>query len=236
MEKLFQPVASSRPWSSPGVASKPAHCATCRYSHYTTGFVPDYFGAEPKIAVLLKTPDKSEVTERTCLEGDWGWFFLHNFIPKGYAKKNLIISHVLRCNTPWDKKRKAAGYPTGAMKEQAESTCRYYDAFQGHNGDLVAGGIASWSPNLFLITCDPREVFKVNSYFRQIKRDFTFAFKLAEQGFKPVVLCGNEAAELFFPVIRGSGGAKSWRGHFEEIPASRWSTTGVVGLQGFQKV
>jgi len=211
-------VATSKPWRAQGIGAKPPSCSLCPCCPKTHGFIYDYVGRDPKLAVVFPSPSKDEVNERTPLAGNMGWWFLKHFIePLGYTKENLVISYVLRCKQPWSWRKKGDDYPTGRDRELAETRCRQYDGTQASFGVPKQGGLKAFAPNLALLTFEPKDVFKVNAYYRQIQVDFQKAKRFVECGYRPVVLCGTEAGSLIFKWIEGAGGAKSNRGTFEEL-------------------
>lgn len=208
-------IPTKQVWHSGGVKGKPLSCQSCAQHPYTTGFCPDWVGAEPQIAIMLTAPTKDEVNNYSAFDSDMGAFILHRYIyPFGFKKSNLIITNVLRCNQPWDKRYKREGYPTGTMREKAEITCRMYDDKRAVNGELRDGGLKQFNPNMFLLSLSPKEVKRVPAYHRQILANMAKARKFVDDGYRPLILFGNEAAELFAPYIRGAGGVKGWTGHF----------------------
>lgn len=174
-------------------------------------------GANPLVAVMLPTPSADDLNFQRGLSGGMGWYVFKNFIePAGFEYDNLIVSHVIRCKPPRDKRGRQS-YPTGITKKRAEAVCRKYDSQHGHEGVLTTGGVATWSPTMCLLTLNPSDVHQNPSYFRQIQRDMERAMMLVENGFRPLVLMGKEPAELFAPHIVGNGGLKGWRGDYFEI-------------------
>lgn len=210
-------VASRAPWASSGIGCKPIECDTCTFSPYSYGFVPDHYGEDAKLAIMLPYPDKEDANERSSLSSGMGAYISRRYLnPLGFTKKTLLISYVLRCVPKWNKRMRKPGYPTGRTRANAEVSCRIYDDRHGVNGELSPGGLRKFDPNIFLITFNPRDSIKVPAYHRQLQCDFAKAKRFVEQGYRPLVLCGGEAAELIFPFVQGKGSAKGWRGHFSE--------------------
>ena len=196
---------------------KPDECASCPFSPYSGGFVPDWVGTDPKAAILLPFPTKDDINYKTPFSGDMGNYILRTyFAPIGLSRENLIISYLLRCKPPWDKRMRKEKYPIGRTREVAETHCRIYDDRHGERGKLLPGGIRHFDPNIFLITFEPKDVFKVPSYFRQLNTDIRKLRMFINEGYRPLLLMGNEPAELFAPYIVGKGSSKTWRGHFFE--------------------
>lgn len=210
-------VRTNKPWASSGLGGKPDECFSCPFNRYSSGFVGDWVGRNPKAAVLLPFPTKDDVLYKSPFSGDMGNYILRTYFrPIGLAKDDLIISYLLRCKPPWDKAKRKERYPTGKTRETAEIACRIYDSRHGEAGLLVPGGIREFDPNIFLITFEPKDVFKVPSYFRQLGADMRKLRYFVNEGYRPLLLMGNEPAELFAPYIIGKGSSKTWRGHFQE--------------------
>jgi hypothetical protein len=208
-EKKLPPilVASRRPQVHAGIGEKPDACLSCPWTPYSKGFVPDtLFGGVPRLALVFAFPTKDDITEREGLSGDMGGYILRNYVyPFGFKKAELLVSYVLRCLPPWSRRYQKYAYPTGRTKERAEVACRVHDK-----------EIVKFDPNIFLITFSPREVLKVPSYRRQLLADMEKVKRLVSDGYKPLVLFGNEPAALHAPFIEGRGGSKAFRGHFWE--------------------
>jgi hypothetical protein len=199
------------------MVNRPPNCKQCRWSYKSTGFVPTYVGPDPKIAVVMTSPDSEEVVEREALNSARGRSFLHTFIePYGLTKENLIVSYCLACLGPWDRKTRSRAYPTGSMKVNAEAVCSRYSRLHGKNGDLVTGGIAGWKPDMFVFSFDPYDCLKIPAYTRLIQRSVDKAVYFSTLGYRPCVLMGEEAVKLQFPHVNFAGGLKNWFSHFEE--------------------
>jgi len=193
-------------------------CGTCKFNPYSFGFVPDFKGADVKLAVMFPYPEKDDANQNEAAQSDMGKYILKNYVYKaGFKRENLFITYLLRCVPKWNKKLRRPEYPTGRTREVAEVSCRIFDSSHGERGKLVAGGLRDFNPNICLITFNPRDVFKVPAYHRQLLIDFKKAHALVGKGYRPIVLCGNEPAEVFAPYIKGKGSAKAWRGHFSEM-------------------
>jgi hypothetical protein len=211
-------IASRASWASSGVAQKPIECDTCKFSPASFGFVPDHYGDEAKLAIMLPYPDKEDANTQDSLASGMGKYILHKYLhPLGFTKKTLLVSYVLRCCPRWNKRLRKPGYPTGKTRDNAEVSCRIYDNRHGHEGSLVSGGLWAFNPNIFLITFNPRDSIKIPAYHRQLRIDFEKAREFVKRGYRPLVLCGNEASEMIFPFIQGKGSAKAWRGTFAEM-------------------
>lgn len=202
--------------------NRPGACSLCRWGYKTVGYCPTFVGSDPKLSLLFPFPDSEEVVSREALDSARGRRFLHEYCePYGLEKKNLIISFVLRCLGPWDKKTKQRSYPSSKMRENAEAICRKYDSLHGLRGDLVTGGIVGWSPDLYIFSFDPTDTIRVPSYTRLIQRCMEKGMHFANLGFKPCVLFGEEAVALQCPFVKTAGGLKAWAGGYLEQP---WRT------------
>lgn len=211
-------VGTRKPWASPGIGKKPNDCNVCPFSYTSVGFVPDWVGNDVRAAVILPVPTKDDINARVPFSGDMGSYVLRTyFSPIGLSKENLIISYLLRCKPPWNAAKRKEAYPTGRTRELAEERCRRYDNQHGLRGELTPGGLKDFNPNIFLITFEPKEVFQVPSYYRQLQRDMQKLRYFINEGYRPLLLMGNEPAEYYAPYIVGHGSSKFWRGHFEEI-------------------
>lgn len=79
---------------------------------------------------------------------------------------------------------------------------------------MMTRGIADWQPNIFIITFDPKDVRKVSAYHEQIVEDVMKAWRFHERGFRPAILFGRDAANMFAPQTKGQ--LKFWRGSYVE--------------------
>lgn len=185
---------------------KPPECMVCAFNHLGYGFAKDWVGATPKVAFMFSSPSKDDVIEGVALGSDWGGYILANYIyPAGFKKAEVILSNVLRCYPPFDVRYRRPGYPKGIIKTKSEATCRNYDIIS----------LAKFDPNLAMVTFDPHDAMNTPAYRRQIQADLLKLPELIGQGFRPLVLFGTEAAEIFMPHVKGNGGSKTWRGHFQ---------------------
>ena len=204
-------------WHSPGVRKKPAFCKQCKYQNVGFGFCPDVYSSKNRVALIFSSPSSDDINAQHGLAGKMGFYTFKTFIePAGFTKDDLLVSHVIRCKPPYDKRRHRSGYPTGMTKENCEMVCRKYDPQHGSGGKMVEGGIDRFDPNVFIVTFDPKDTHTTTAYVRQIQRDVAKAKVLVEKGYRPAVLFGKEAAELFAPHIKNNGGLKAWRGDWFE--------------------
>jgi hypothetical protein len=223
-------IHTSKPWESNTVKGKPRECSWCPLAHTGTGFCPDYVGKNAKISFLLPFPSTDDVIYLRPLSGGMGHYISNTYITPYFSPDEVILSHVLRCNQPWDRRLKDYGYPLAGVREKAENNCRIYDDKRGVKGNLHDSGLFTFSPNIYLLTFDPHDVRKVGAYHRQILRDMEKARSFVSQGLRPLVAMGAEAAELLAPWIRGNGSVKSWRGTFWE---GEWPFTKGKATLGF---
>ncbi len=196
-------IATATAWDSPGVLNKPEHCRMCPMTAIGKSWVPDYVPEQPKLAFILDLPSKADAIEQTPFSGSEGAFYLSSFVSNlGYTKEDILITHVLRCVQPFNGYGKVE-YPHGWIQKPAELNCRHYDT-----------ALINFDPNLFVLTLHPRSCNLVGAHQRQIARDVEKAFSFAKKGYRPAVLFGENAAELYYPYIKGNGGIKNWRGHW----------------------
>ncbi len=195
-----------------GVRSKPSLCALCPWSPDSHSFVPDWVPKSPKFACLLEAPGENEALRRTPLVGMSGDLLFHAFLrPIGLERNDVILANTLRCRGEENE------YPDGATRKKAEQICRQYDFYHGDaRGNLAAGGIADWDPNLFIITLHPAAVLRENAYFFLVQKDFEKAARFMAAGARVCMLCGDKAAAVVIPRIEGTGGVSYWRGHHFE--------------------
>ena len=192
-----------------GVRSKPSLCALCPWAASSHSFVPGWSPRRPRFACLLEAPGENEALKRTPLVGMSGELVFHAFLrPLGLSRDDVILDNCIRCRGEENE------YPDGAVRRKAEQICRQYDWYHGDaRGNLTAGGIADWDPNLFVITLHPAAVLRENAYFFLVQKDFEKAARFMEAGHRVCVLCGDKAAALVLPRIEGTGGVSYWRGH-----------------------
>lgn len=203
------------PASSP--FEKPPGCRSCPYDTTGAGFVPTWRGQDPKVAFLLEAPGQEEFYEREPLVGASGKLFFKRFIePLGYTRNNVILANVLGCRPHLNQ------YPTGQLRHDTERSCRQYDGVQGrkYGGTMTleSGGLDGWDPTMFVCTYHPAFILRSWSLLRVLASDIEKAFRFAEQGERPLVLCGDKALSLVLPGVqvgpakfRGTFGKLDWK-------------------------
>lgn len=189
-------------WDSLGVRTKPKACRLCPMAAVGHGFCQDEKGSTPTLAFVLDMPSGSDVKERRPWSGEEGEKWEKAFLTDlGHTREEVLFSHVIRCRQPNDRYGFPL-YPSDPLRRKAELNCRHYDT-----------SLLSFDPNVFVITVHPRSIRLIGAYHRQIRQDIGKAFDLVAKGFRPAVLFG-EAAELYYPYMKGGGGIKNWRGHY----------------------
>lgn len=184
--------------------TKPESCESCPYRTIGSGFCPDEFNSEAKIAVLLEAPGEDEILYHRPLWGRAGRAWLYQLVVKnGRRREDVTICNTLRCRphgngTPKDKWN---DYPKGKLRTAAEKYCRQYD-------DVLV----SWKPDCFVVTIHPAALLRTSAFTRLVRKDVAKAFALADKGYRPLVLMGDKAMHLSAPHLRG--GVKNWRGHW----------------------
>lgn len=197
------------PWLGFGVQRKPEGCQKCPHRSYGLSFVPDEYPPDPRIAALLEAPGKDEALECRPLWGKSGQLWTWELIGKlGYKRSDVLIANTIRCRPPENK------YPTGQVRVGAETCCRQYDRISRRDGAQINEGIATWNPNLYIVTFHPAAILRTRALMRLVRKDMEKAFSFAEQGYRPCVIMGDKALSLLAPWTRGRGGVKAWRSHF----------------------
>lgn len=177
---------------------KPEPCLSCPFAKYSTGFCADYFPAEPKLAIVLKMAGKDEVISGSPMTGKAGRFWEYEYLrPLGIERKDVIICNVIRCYP------NGGVFPTGKMKESAIVACEHWNHL-----------IEMFQPNLWIVTFNPASVMRTPQQGKLLKRAFELMWQKVAEGYKPVVLAGEEARELYAPWLKGQ--MKKWqRTHWE---------------------
>lgn len=191
----------------PPPPSKPRECLLrCAYKK-GAGFVPcdspAKVGPGTKVAFLLEAPGAWEGTYGWPVVGNTGRKLWGEIVePLGYSRDDVFIDNVLRCQPPRYQGKQT--YPTGKDRQAAETACRYWDA-----------ALDLWNPNLLSCTWHPAALFEDHSKERLVAEAVRKAFLHADAGFRPLLLMGEKAAELFAPYW--SGQMKNWQGHWQPV-------------------
>ncbi len=203
---------------------RPASCATCRLHYAHHGFCGDYLPEKPVLAMVFDYPDKDAVLLGEPLIGALGDYWLNKLIrPLGYERKDILIVNTIRCKPP------RGNFPVGTTAKHALAMCRQYDDRNGPG--LKPGGIATFEPNLFVITEHPRALFLTPAMTRMVKRHFEKAFKRASEGWRVALLLGAQAMRLVAPELEG--GVQKWHGH---TFTGAWPGTPGKTIAGFRQV
>jgi hypothetical protein len=200
----------------PGVMAKPDYCHNgCPLAKTTNGFVADLVGSNPVIAFMFGTPTKGDVLARKPLTSYGGLLYHTVLKPHRLTLDNVIVSHVLRCDT-W--KSPNYTYPTGYSRTRAELVCRGYDGLSRDSKGLptVATSLKSWEPNWFGVTYSLSDARTLEAYQALFMADVEKALRFAKAGFRPLLLGGLEPMEVFAPWFTGTGGVKYHRGDWWE--------------------
>lgn len=183
------------------INNKPEYCVnSCRLASQSYGFVRDWIGKDPKLAVLGIVPTSGELGQGIW-ESDMFYYLLKTYFePQGLTKENLVLSNVLRCQ-PKDKEPKDDhAYPKATLRKHAELSCRFHDIAFNH-----------FLPNLFISTFDIYAVRKLDANKVLFNADVRKAISFINKGYKPCLLLGEEPLHLVAPHL---GGVKTWRGHW----------------------
>lgn len=160
---------------------------------------------------MLPKPEKDDVVNFEAATSGYGRFLEHILLAQaGLEKKDVLITHVLRCST-W-------AYPTGPDANRAERACRNFDRFTGVGGAIKQTSLSleSWGPNIFIPTFGLDKLMDIGAYYALALEDIAKAKRFAASGFKPLLLMGSEPAFFLAPWLAGAGGIKNWRGHWWE--------------------
>jgi len=211
-----KPLANPQP--AKGTAQKPDFCHSyCPRATIGAGFVPDWVPENPKLAVMVASPDKDSVVERMPFSGGYGGFFWAAVAKElGIRKQEILISHVIRCYS--------REYPIGEDRKRSEQACRNWDRYSGnrHGVPVEEKSLVTWDPNIFLCTFSLDDMVTMGAYMSLALNDFEKALRFAEGGYRPLVLMGGEAIMTVAPWLQGKGGEKTWRGHWWE---GKWKWT-----------
>lgn len=200
----------------PGMMPKPDYCHNnCPLAKTSNGFVADWVGSAPVIAFMFSTPTKGDVLARKPLTSYGGLLYYTVLKPHGLTLDNVIVSHVLRCDT-W--KSPKFTYPVGYTRTRAELTCRGFDSVSRDSKGLptVATGLKSWEPNWFGVTYSLSDARTLEAYQALFMADVEKALRFAKAGFRPLLLAGLEPMEVFAPWFAQTGGVKYHRGDWWE--------------------
>lgn len=186
-----------------GVSQKPDKCRQCPFAAKGKGFCEDTWPENSKVVYIFDVPTGDDILEQKALSGGMGYFVRKNFIwDIGWKDDEVAITHVLRCK-PENGPNGKPLYPTAWLGRNAEIQCRRYDE-----------GLIKFDPNCFVCTVHPRDIRNVACYLPQIQADLTKAREFVKMGFRPAVLFGIHAIELYFPWAKNMGGIKNLRGHY----------------------
>jgi len=183
---------------------KPEYCGQCcRLANESYGYVRDWYGKEPRVAIMGVVPASRELAQ-----GAWAseWFveFLNTFFtPVGLTKENLILTYVLRCSPKYKEPKDEHPYPRATLRKHAERSCRFHDI-----------ALTDWKPNAFIATHDVYNIRKLSANKVLFKHDLEKAVRLANRGLRPLLLMGEEPLHLVAPGL--TLGPKTWRGHWWE--------------------
>lgn len=186
-----------------GILGKPHECKTlCPYFYVGEGFVRDIAVSTARVLIMINNPSSDDLVNRKLLSGRAGYRFYQDYIYSlGYTDSDVAVTAVMRCRP------KGGKMPTGPVKPNLITACRYYDREV----------IKEFNPDCYLITQELRDVYQERAFHSLLKCDIQKAFFLAEKGYRPIVLMGLEAANLVASFVDGNGGPKRWRGMWEEL-------------------
>jgi len=176
--------------------TKPPYCKDCLFVKLSTGFVPDFVGEDPKMAVVLKMPGRDEIISGEPMTGKAGWYWDTNFLePLGIKRENLIIGNTIRCFP------NGGSYPTGKNKTGAWKACEHWCA-----------AILKFQPQVIGVTFNPAALLRNPQQEKMLRRSMEKAWGYALAGERPLLLMGEEAKDLYASNLTGM--IKHWQGHF----------------------
>jgi len=196
------------------IRNKPTSCYQCPLLPSSLGFKPDSLPPAPKIFVLRENPSTAEVTgDEVKLEVQREMWERDYFGAAGISWDDVAVSYVFRC--------KPKSEPTGKIRKQAEEACRVHDGQHcGKAGRLAAGGVATWGPNMCIVTFEPFSCIDIPSRKLFIRRAFQVAADFAARDYKPLIIMGEAALRIVYPSLLSARtrdretGFKNWVGHY----------------------
>lgn len=189
------------------IHDRPGACGSCPYGTTGCGFVPTWNSGRARVAWLAEAVGDTEIADKQPLVGGTGRFFMHIVERRGYTRADCLIANTLSCKPPENH------YPTGRLRKDAEAYCRVFDGLQGIG--LEPGGLASWPADCLVFSVHPAAVLRSQQMLPLLEAVVDKAFRLAEQGRKPLVLLGEIAKHLVAPEF--CEGVTKWIGHVESL-------------------
>ena len=176
------------------MTSKPEYCKTCPFAKHSTGFVRDYVPKDPKLAIVVRMPNKDEIVSGVPFSGRMGWkTFKDYFSPVGLKREDVLISQSIRCSP------NTGVFPVGQERKLALESCRHWDE-----------GIVKFNPTIWGTSFNPVMMIAMPSTGKFLKRAVERAVDYIEKGHRPCLLLGEEAREVYGPWLLGS--MKKWQG------------------------
>lgn len=202
--------------------TKPDYCVKrCGYRR-GSGFVPGESIAKlssplVRVMFLLEAPGSWEAIHGWPLAGRTGEMFFEEFVePLGHSREEVLIDNVLRCQPP--RRGKTQTYPVGKERLEAEKACRHWDVLT-----------QTWKPNIVGLTYHPASLFRDRQRTVLVEQAVKKAFRFAEIGFRPALLMGEHARDVYMPWLAGA--LKAWQNHWDEVSPSFWGTPSPDAVQ-----
>ncbi|HOQ47949.1 MAG TPA: uracil-DNA glycosylase family protein [Bryobacteraceae bacterium] len=174
---------------------KPDECKGCPLMKNSTGFCGDYYPDEPIMAMVLKMPGKDEVINGEPMTGRAGKFWEKEYLhPLGLRRQDVLIANTIRCFPH------GGEFPTGKVRKGALAYCRRWDVLD------------KFRPDLWIVTFNPAAILRSPQQGKFFTRALEFARDRAREGYRPVILAGEEAKEVYAPWLDGS--MKKWERHY----------------------
>ena len=192
-----------------GPRKKPFECNYCLRHGSSTGFVADRVFDDTKVILIKYQPSNDDVNfQQNTIDR------YENYLPPDTPHTHLGVVNILRCK----------GNEKEPKKDliRIEKACRKYDNSRCDPwGFLAPKGLINFNPNLFIITYDYRTTEKAPAFKVFLRKSIELAFEWSAKGQRPVILSGEEVAELVFSELFSSQefdrdtSFRSWVGHWQ---------------------
>lgn len=167
------------------MVEKPSSCQSCSFRAYGAGFMPVAGRPESKVYVIHEQPSKVDAMKGLALQDWFGEAFMDLVArPLGVPREVFTFDHTIRCKTA------SGAWPEGERGKAAASGCRRHD-----------GPLWAWGATVAIPSYSIHDIRMQPTTARLIQAVFEKAFRLAEKGERPVVLCGMGTVKAFLPFL-----------------------------------
>ena len=185
------------------IKTKPLGCKACMGFSCrppTSGFVPSDVRLplkKIKLAAMAEAAGESEVIQGIPLCGATGTQLQTRILnPLGLSREEIIVDNLIRC------KPHGNNFPEGKLRRNMIETCRQWDSV-----------IDLYDPNVIIMAFHPTFALIYTNQAYSTWNAFSKALRLHREGYRSLVLMGQEAKETFLPQLPGS--ITAWDGkHF----------------------